>query len=35
MRRELSLDSSPSLDVPLRFFVNAPLFALLAAGVLL
>lgn len=35
MRRELSLDSSPSLSVPLRFFVNVPLFALLAAGVLM
>lgn len=35
MRRALSLDRSPSLDVPLRFFVNVPLFALLAAGVLL
>jgi hypothetical protein len=35
MRRELSLDSSPALSVPLRFFLNVPLFALLAAGILL
>lgn len=35
MRRQLSLDSSPTLSVPLRFFLNAPLFALLAAGLLL
>jgi hypothetical protein len=35
MRRDLSLDSSPSLAVPLRFFLNVPLFAVLAAGLLL
>jgi hypothetical protein len=35
MRRQLSIDRSPALAVPLRFFINVPLFALLAAGVLL
>jgi len=35
MRRALSLDSSPELSVPFRFFLNAPIFALLAAGLLL
>lgn len=34
MRRALSLDSSPALSVPLRFFLNAPVFALLAAALL-
>jgi hypothetical protein len=34
MRRALSLDSSPALSVPFRFFLNAPIFALLAAGLL-
>ncbi|MEX3967484.1 hypothetical protein AB4Y42_35580 [Paraburkholderia sp. EG286B] len=34
MRRALSLDSSPALSVPFRFFLNAPVFALLAAGLL-
>jgi hypothetical protein len=35
MRRALSLDSSPELFVPFRFFLNAPIFALLAAGLFL
>lgn len=35
MRRELSLDNSPALNVPLRFFLNVPLFAFLAACLLL
>jgi len=34
MRRALSFDNSPALSVPLRFFLNAPIFAMLA-GVLL
>lgn len=34
MRRALSFDNAPALSVPLRFFLNAPVFALLA-GVLL
>lgn len=34
MRRALSPDTSPALSVPLRFFLNAPIFALLAAGLL-
>lgn len=34
MRRGLSFDNSPALSVPLRFFLNAPVFAMLA-GVLL
>jgi hypothetical protein len=31
---ELSLEQAPPISVPLRFFLTAPLFALLAAGVL-
>ncbi|WP_028207477.1 hypothetical protein [Paraburkholderia nodosa] len=34
MRRAISPDSSPALSVPFRFFLNAPVFALLAAGLL-
>lgn len=34
MRRALSPDNSPALAVPFRFFLNAPIFALLAAGLL-
>lgn len=35
MQRALSFDNSPALSVPLRFFLTAPLFALLAALLLL
>ena len=35
MQRALSFDASPRLHVPLRFMLTAPLFALLAAAVLL
>src|SRR5690606_38013053 len=35
MQRALSFTRSPPLSVPLRFFLNAPLFALLAAVLLL
>lgn len=35
MRRALSFDNSPALSVPLRFFLNAPVFALLAGLLLL
>ncbi len=35
MQRKLELDHSPALSVPLRFFVSAPLFAIVAAGLLL
>ncbi|WP_296651005.1 hypothetical protein [Paraburkholderia sp.] len=35
MRRALSLDSSPSLSAPLRFFVSAPIYVLIAGGLLL
>ena len=34
MRRALSPERSPALSVPFRFFLNAPLFALLAAALL-
>lgn len=35
MRRALALDNSPALAAPLRFFLNVPLFALLAAALVL
>lgn len=35
MRRALSFDNSPPLSVPLRFFINAPFFAVLAGLLLL
>ncbi|WP_324657897.1 hypothetical protein [Burkholderia thailandensis] len=35
MQRKLELDRSPPLNVPLRFFASAPLFAIAAAGLLL
>ncbi|WP_206955465.1 hypothetical protein [Trinickia acidisoli] len=35
MRRHLALDASPTLGAPLRFFLNAPVFASLAAALLL
>ncbi|AOJ01422.1 hypothetical protein WS70_05905 [Burkholderia mayonis] len=35
MQRKLELDHSPALSAPLRFFISAPLFAIVAAGVLL
>lgn len=34
MRRDLALDASPALAAPLRFFLNAPAFGLLAAALL-
>ena len=33
-RRALSFDNNPSLSLPLRYFLTAPLFAVLAAGLL-
>lgn len=35
MRRALSFDNSPPLSVPLRFFINAPIFTVLAGLLLL
>ncbi|MBU6486616.1 MAG: hypothetical protein KGQ57_02190 [Burkholderiales bacterium] len=35
MRRDLELDASPPLGAPLRFFLNAPVFASIAAALLL
>ncbi|NYT61833.1 hypothetical protein H0A66_05780 [Alcaligenaceae bacterium] len=35
MRRALSFDNSPPLSVPLRFFINAPVFTVLAGLLLL
>ncbi|TAM85422.1 MAG: hypothetical protein EPN41_12075 [Candidimonas sp.] len=35
MQRALGYDNSPALPVPLRFFLNVPLFALLAAALIL
>lgn len=35
MRRGLAFSNSPALSVPLRFFLNVPLFVLLAAALLL
>ncbi|MGG1945363.1 hypothetical protein AB1286_11195 [Trinickia sp. NRRL B-1857] len=34
MRRDLALDASPALAAPLRFFLNAPVFGMIAAGLL-
>jgi hypothetical protein len=34
-RRALSFDNNPSLSLPLRYFLTAPLFAALAAGLLM
>lgn len=34
-RRALSFDDNPALSLPLRFFLTAPLFAALAAGLLM
>lgn len=34
MRRDLALDASPALGAPLRFFLNAPVFASIAAALL-
>lgn len=34
MRRDLALDASPALAAPLRFFLNAPAFGIIAAALL-